>query len=454
MEKKIKKFTDIMRKENLQESVIDTFCAYYKKLSSGETGKIDRTMIDSPDEKDLLHYKNLKEENPALLQKLAIIKLNGGLGTGMGLNKAKSLLTVKDGLSFLDIIINQIISLRKKYNNNVPLIFMNSYNTGKDTLEKMNTYSDIFTQEFPFDFLQHKFPRIEKSELVPTEFENKNENWNPPGHGDIYLAMHNSGIIDKLINSGISYIFISNSDNLGAEADPKILTAFAENEYPFMMEVCTRTENDKKGGHLAKLKNGGFVLRETAQCPDEEVKEFQSTEIYKYFNTNNLWVNLHALKKNIEKTGRFDLSVIFNPKKVNGIEVIQLESAMGSAISVFRNSKAMLVPRSRFVPVKTSNELFLIRSDVFMLDEMYRLKKNPEALTIPTVELSNEYKFIDDFEKLAGKVPSLVKCKSLKVKGPIIFKNNVTVQGDVVADHKEYPVMQNCLLTSEKSSHN
>merc|ERR1711933_351902 len=143
-------------------------------------------------------------------------------------------------------------------------------------------------------------------------------------------------------------------DNLGATTDLKILTHFVQSGTPFMMEVAARTDADKKGGHLAtKKSDGGLTLRESAQCPEVDEKAFQDTSRYSYFNTNNLWVDLEKLKALFEKAGgAIPLPVMLNDKTVDprdkkSTKVIQLETAMGAAISAFQGAIALRIPRSR-----------------------------------------------------------------------------------------------------------
>lgn len=119
--------------------------------------------------------------------------------------------------------------------------------------------------------------------------------WCPPGHGDLYAALLGSGKLDALLEEGIKYMFVSNSDNLGATLDTQLLKYFADSGAPFMMECCERTANDKKGGHLAVRKaDSQLILREAAQCPDEDEDKFQDISTHKYFNTNNLWIDLEV----------------------------------------------------------------------------------------------------------------------------------------------------------------
>ena len=174
------------------------------------------------------------------------------------------------------------------------------------------------------------------------------------------------------------YMFVSNSDNLGATMDLKLLTWFASSKAPFAMECAQRTDADKKGGHLCKL-GSKLALRESAQCPDEDEKEFQNVGKYKYFNTNNLWVNLEALKATMDKNdGVLPLPVIKNGKTVDprdkkSTKVLQLETAMGAAIASFEGAGAILIPRSRFAPVKTTNDMLALMSDAYEVTDDYRM---------------------------------------------------------------------------------
>jgi UTP--glucose-1-phosphate uridylyltransferase len=243
----------------------------------------------------------------------------------------------------------------------------------------------------------------------------------------------NKNLLDILIDKGYDYIFVSNSDNLGAVVSPVILNKMIEDKIDFVMEVCIRTDNDKKGGHLASTKKGKLILRETAQCPDDEVEEFQDIKKYKYFNTNNLWINLHALKEKIkEHNGLLPLDLIINEKKVDGEAVYQLETAMGAAISLFDNSKAIIVPRDRFVPVKKNQDLLMLWSDVFSLNEMHVLEKK-KGQKEPIISLDDEfYGKIDLLQKACSNgIPSLKNCSSLQIKGNVKFGNNVVFRGNV-----------------------
>ena len=100
-------------------------------------------------------------------------------------------------------------------------------------------------------------------------------------------------MLEALLEQGFRYAFISNADNLGAKLDPRIVAHLADREIPFLMEVVEGTEADRKGGHIAQRRSDGqLVLRETAQTPPEDEASFRDFRHWRYYNTNNLWVDL------------------------------------------------------------------------------------------------------------------------------------------------------------------
>ena len=446
---KLEKFQKKIDSAGLDPIVKAAFSYYYQQVLQGSTGKLAEDKIRPPQAKNMVSYDDIKLKKPVDLHKLAVIKLNGGLGTSMGLDKAKTLLNVKGEYNFLDIIARQVLDLRKKSNCKIPLLFMHSFNTQADCLSYLERYPQLPLDEVPLDFLQNKFPKIRQDNLLPYEQSDDQKTWNPPGHGEIYMALAITKTLDKLLAAGIEYIFISNSDNLGSVVDEKILGYFAQEQLPFMMEVCKRTEMDKKGGHLAETKDGQLILRETAQCPESEKALFEDIKRYKYFNTNNLWVNLPALQAKLAANGNFlPLSLIINPKTVEGTEVYQLESAMGAAISIFSGSKAMVVQRDRFAPVKKTNDLLAIRSDAYELADDYHLKLAPGVDDAPLIKLDERYyKQVDDFEKRLGEaVPSLKNCTRLEVEGDLYFGKNVEVVGSVKYQAQQTEKIADCVL--------
>merc|ERR1711920_530072 len=278
-------------------------------------------------------------------------------------------------------------------------------------------------------------------DYTPAKWDAATENeWCPPGHGDLYAAMVGSGTLDKLLSTGKKYMFVSNSDNLGATMDLKILTHFVASGAPFMMEVAKRTDADKKGGHLGSLKaGGGLTLRESAQCPPEDEEAFQDTSKYSYFNTNNLWLDLEKLKEAIDKAGgALPLPVMLNEKTVDprdkkSTKVIQLETAMGAGISCFEGATALLIPRTRFAPVKKCDDLISLRSDAYVLTEDFRIELAPERKgEPPIVKLDDRYKFVDSMDTIIPNgVPSLKDCTKLTIEGEVEFSAGVILKGSV-----------------------
>ena len=241
-------------------------------------------------------------------------------------------------------------------------------------------------------------------------------------------------------------MFVSNSDNLGATLDLKILTHFATTDASFMMECCERTENDKKGGHLA-IRNSDkhLILRESAMCADEDEAAFQDITKHRFFNTNNLWIRLDKLKEIVDKFGGFiPLPMIKNsktvdPKDDSSQKVIQLETAMGAAIECFDGASAVIVPRTRFAPVKKCNDLLLLRSDAYVITEDFRPVLNPACGGVaPVINLdSKKYKLVGALEAATvDGVPSLVDCKRLTVKGVIRMGRSTRFVGDVSITNK------------------
>lgn len=449
MQDHIAELKSMMRQNGLDEIVIQTFINQYKKVQSGETGLIPEQSIRVPQSENLIDLNDLSNDSPSRLNKLVVVKLNGGLGTSMGLSKAKSLLPAKQGLSFLDIIALQIMELRKKSGMHTPLLFMNSFNTQADTLEKLAAFKELEVDGLPLDFLQNKFPKIKQIDLSPLDSDDEKQNWNPPGHGEIYTVLQISGILDLLLEKGYEYVFISNSDNLGAVVDNRILNYMAEANSPFLMEVCERTEMDKKGGHLAESFTGQLLLREVAQCPSDEIEAFQDIAKYKYFNTNNLWVNLIQLKKKLQDLDNLlILPLILNKKTVDGTEVYQFESAMGAAISSFTGSKAVVVERNRFIPVKKTNDLLAVWSDTYKLTPQYYLDLQNSYNCSPTINLDEAYfKTIDQLKERIMVVPSLKDCRELSVKGNIYFGDNVIIKGSVTLQSSEKKVIADKVLS-------
>lgn len=425
------------------EATINAFLVAVEKVAAGERGQISENTIEPVME--LPELESLPAAGGGageLLNQLAVIKLNGGLGTGMGLEKAKSLIKVKGEDTFLDFIAKQVLHLRAKSGApRLAFYLMDSFSTQADTLAYLKKYPTLAV-DGELDFLQSKVPKLDAKTLLPVAWPAASEmEWCPPGHGDLYPSLLGCGLLDKLLARGIKFLFVSNSDNLGATVDLRLLNYFAASGNSFLMEVATRTAADRKGGHLARRREDGrLLLRESAQCLSADETQFQDIARHRFFNTNNLWIRLDHLKTELEKRGGvLPLALITNSKTVDprdatSPKVIQIESAMGAAIECFAKTGAVVVPRSRFAPVKTTSDLLALRSDAYRLTEDYLLVLDESRHgQPPVIDLdSKHYKLLADFEAaFPHGAPSLVNCESLKVTGKKIFPTGLVLQGKV-----------------------
>jgi UTP--glucose-1-phosphate uridylyltransferase len=429
-----------MREAGLPEIAVETFARYERRLREGEGGMVPEADIDPL--ADVLPVDSLPAGDESALARAVVLKLNGGLGTSMGMTRAKSLLEVKDGLSFLDITVRQVLGLRERHGARIPLLLMNSFATRDDTLAALEPYAELAVDGLPLDFLQGRVPKLLADGYEPVSWPaDPGQEWAPPGHGEVFAALAASGLLAKLLERGYEYVFLSNSDNLGAVLEPRILGWFAAEGLPFASEVVDRTEGDKKGGHLARRRSDGrLLLRETAQVPEADQAAFEDVSVHRYFNCNNVWLNLRALERALtERDGVLELPMIVNRKTVDprdssSPEVLQLETAMGAAIGVFEGAGAVHSPRGRFVPVKKTNDLLVVRSDAYGLADDWTLAPAPSrGAEPPLVELdSDHYKLLGDFEeRFPAGPPSLAACERLSVEGDVRFGRDVTVRGSV-----------------------
>ena len=428
-----------MRDAGVAEQAITVFTHYYQSLEAGATGLIPEETIEPLTQIDSLADVEVSEEQAReALSKTVLIRLNGGLGTSMGLDRAKSLLPVRDGKTFLDLLVNQVLAARRRYGVSLPLILMNSFRTREDSLEVLAGHPEIQVDGLPLDFLQNREPKLRADDLTPVEWKADPElEWFPPGHGDIYTALLASGLLDALLDKGYRYAMTANSDNLGAAPSARIAGWFAASGAPYAPEMCRRTPADVKGGHLAVRKSDGrIILRDTAQTPADEMRFFTDQYRHPFFHTNNLWFDLEVLRDMlVARKGILGLPLIKNAKTVDpanssSTPVIQLETAMGAAVEAFEGATAIEVPRSRFLPVKTTNDLLLVRSDVYEIDDAGLLRMVPERAC--TVSLDPRYyKKIGDFEaRFPHGVPSIRGAESLTVEGDWTFGADVVVTGE------------------------
>lgn len=424
------------------EAAIAQFLRGLEIVNQGEDTSIPESSIDSAD-----HLPKISDidvtPDPSLLSRSVVIKLNGGLGTGMGLAGPKSLLEVREGQTFLSLIVRQLAELEKRHDGQGRLLLMNSFSTSKSTMDYL---AGVDGGSQVGEMLQSMVPKMLVDGGEPASWPaDESMEWCPPGHGDLYATLVGSGKLRELLDTGVRYAFISNSDNLGATLDPAMLTYFVASDAPMMMEVTQRTPADRKGGHLALRKSDGrLILRESAQCPDADADAFQDIDRHRYFNTNNLWLRLDVLERvMLDHGGLLPLPVMTNqktidPRDANSPHVVQLETAMGSAIECFDGATAIVVDRDRFAPVKTTNDLLGLRSDAYGIDSDGAVRLAPERNgNPPVIDLDSKwFKLMDGFsERFPGPVPSLIGCESFTVRGNLRVPEAVTINGAVVLSH-------------------
>ncbi|CAL5869235.1 uncharacterized protein PFLUO_LOCUS3463 [Penicillium psychrofluorescens] len=444
------------------EAEMDNFFALFRRFlndkAKGNSVNWDR--IAPPQPSQVVGYEDLgADASVEFLNKLAVVKLNGGLGTSMGCVGPKSVIEVREGMSFLDLSVRQIEHLNRTFNVNVPFVLMNSFNTDQDTQSIIKKYEghnvDIIT------FNQSRYPRIVKDSLLPApkSFDAPLQDWYPPGHGDVFESLYNSGTLDKLIARGIEYIFLSNADNLGAVVDLRILQHMADSQSEYIMELTDKTKADVKGGTIIDY-DGKVRLLEIAQVPKEHVNEFKSIKKFKYFNTNNIWLNVRAIKRVVEENS-LEMEIIANEKSIPADKkgeadqaIYQLETAVGAAIRHFKNAHGVNVPRRRFLPVKTCSDLMVVKSDLYRL-EHGQLVMDPNRFGgVPVIKLGSDFKKVSDFQKRIASIPRIVELDHLTITGAVNLGRNVTLKGTVIIvategstiDIPPGSVLENCVV--------
>lgn len=423
----------------MADTELTGFLELYGRYMTGRSKKaqINWELIEQPSENMLQRYDSLapvdRSQTTSLLSKLAVLKLNGGLGTSMGCKGPKSVIEVRGDTTFLDLIVQQIEGLNKNYPGaDVPLLLMNSFNTDAETEKIIRKYQH--TNVTITTFQQSRYPRIIKESLepMPTTHEGyAHPDWYPPGHGDFFQSIYNSGLVDTLLAAGKEYIFVSNVDNLGATVDLTILKNIVDREVEYCMELTDKTRADIKGGTIISY-DGKVSLLEVAQVPSQHIEEFKSVTKFKVFNTNNIWVSLRAIKRIMQEKA-MKLDIIVNNKEVEGQKVIQLETAIGAAIAYFDNACGVNVPRSRFLPVKSTSDLLLIQSNLYSL-KSGSLVMNPQRMfmSTPVIKLGKEFKKVGNYLDRFGSIPDILELDHLTVSGDVSFGANTTLKGTVI----------------------
>ncbi|KAK0096308.1 hypothetical protein PV326_005858 [Microctonus aethiopoides] len=431
---------------NLRERInreFNGFTKLFQRFLQDQGPSVVWEQIEKLPQDSIRDYDSLQEpsneEIRSMLNKLIVVKLNGGLGTSMGCHGPKSSITVRNDFTFLDLTVQQIEHLNKAYNVSVPLVLMNSFNTEDETQRIIRKYKGINVVVKTFN--QSCFPRINRESLLPMpkncDVDKDIEAWYPPGHGDFYRSFQNSGLLEEFLKEGRDYCFISNIDNLGATVDNKILKLLFETtggvSHEFIMEVTDKTKADVKGGTLIQYE-GKLRLLEIAQVPKEHVDDFKSVKTFKFFNTNNLWARLSAIQRILtEET--LDMEIIVNPKvSPSGINIIQLETAVGAAMKSFERSIGIHVPRSRFLPVKKTSDLLLVKSNLYDLKNGSLIMSPKRMFPVtPLIKLGdNHFSKVEEFLRRFANIPDLLELDHLTVSGDVTFGRDVSLRGTVI----------------------
>ena len=429
-----------MRADGQTPEAVRAFAHAYERVDAGESAVIRSSQLEPAT--DVPSFDELPDADPReALEHVVSIKLNGGLATTMGLRHPKSLVEAREGLSFLDIIAGQTVALRRLYDIRLPLVLMDSEATDAETMRALAGHPEL-DAGVPLTFMQSMVPKLLADSLDPVSWPAAPRlEWNPPGHGDVYGALKGSGVLAALLEAGFRYAMISNIDNLGARVEPRIAAHLVAAEIPFLMETVIGTEAERKGGHLARRRSDGrLTLRETAQIAPEDEGSFGDYRYWRYYNTNNLWLDLRALDAVLESTGGvMELPLIVNrktvdPRDASSPAVVQLESAMGAAIQSFPGAQLLCVPRTRFVPVKTTNDLLVLRSDAYRLTDVLTVEPaTSRDGRLPFVDLDKRfYRVIDQFDsRFPDGPPSLREAERLVIEGDVTFGAGVVVRGAV-----------------------
>lgn len=445
-ESALRLFRQYMETADVPEAAIRAFGDMYRAYRRGEDGLIPWAQISSLAPADIVRLEDLKaaelEEGRAALPKVAWIVLNGGLGTSMRMERAKSLVPVRGEDTFLDLLAEHVGLLRTRWGIEFPVLLMNSFATQKDTLSSraanLLRIRGAERRDLPLDFLQHRFPRIREADGLPPRGSEGQPSWAPPGHGDLYLALRTSGAIEALIEHGIYWAYVSNVDNLGATLHPGILGLMVTRGFEFLMEVTAKTAADVKGGTLIR-RGDRVALLEIAQVEESHREDFQRVEKFPFFNTNSLWLDLRAVHRRLSD-GSLTLPLIVNRKSLDGVPIVQFETAMGAAVEAFSPAGGVLVSRSRFAPVKTTEDLLVRRSDAFTKGEDAPLVPNPNrdpSLAPPVVRLDRRfYSSVEELDLRIPIPPSLLRAVSLEVVGDVRFGREVSILGSVRIENR------------------
>lgn len=284
---------------------------------------------------------------------VAICVLAGGMATRMG-GVVKSLLAVHEGHTFLDLRLAERTAIGQKHGAAPPLWLMTSEPTDGPITEALAARGLASDPEVA------TFEQLVSLRLTP-EGDLFTEDGEPSvyatGHGDLPDALKRSGLLASFVAKGGRYVWISNIDNLGARVDTTILGQHILDDRALTVDVVDKAPGDKGGGPV--LLDGEPIIAEHFRLP----KGFDADAV-PVFNTNTFLVDAKRL---------LELEMVWTyvevEKKVGGAgeprTAVQFERLLGEITvgirptfqHVSRDTEGKAAVRSRFLPVKTHEDL-------------------------------------------------------------------------------------------------
>ncbi|XP_011011034.1 PREDICTED: probable UTP--glucose-1-phosphate uridylyltransferase 2 isoform X2 [Populus euphratica] len=366
----------------------------------------------APASNDIAEIKNL-------LDKIVVVKFNDTLGTALGFNGPKSLIGIRDGLTSLDLIVNQIQSLNLTYGCHIPLVLMNTIRTHDDSLKALEKYSTSNVDILPLSQGEHPQKKSSSGQSSADELY-------PSDHAAAFLSlMKSSGTLDVLLSQGKEYVHVVSSDNVAAAVDPRIMSHLSQNNIEYCMEVTPTTSYLSKS-KMASQQQGKFELAEIARALPKD-----STEKFKFIDTRSLWVNLKAIRRLVD-TNALKIENLSISKEVEGDQMVLQETAAGSTIQLFDKAISVNVPQFRVVQLNATSDLLLLQSDLYSTSEGVLVRNTAQANPAnPCIELGPEFEKVSDFQCRFKSIPSIVGLDSLKVAGDVWFGADVVLKGRV-----------------------
>lgn len=324
-----------------------------------------------------------------LLEKLVIVKFNGSLGTRIGFSGPKCTMEIGGGLTCLDLIINQIEDLNAKYGCNIPLLLLNAGSAHRGVLKFLEKHPNKNIHCVPQSSLH-----LDSFSNSSAKGQDNEDEMNSFNLAEVVLPLVNSGKLGELSSQGKEFILMLGSDNLAQVVDLKILYHMMENDIGFCLEVMPKSSE----------------IEESKQSQNEEDTPIPTTKKnWKFVDT--VWMGIQSIENILEgRAAEENLTIS----------------------KLFDNHFSLSVPKSRYLPVEATSDLFLLQSDLYTLSEgtvtRNTARENP---TDPSIELGPLFKTVNDFQERFKSIPSIIGLDSLKVAGDVSFGTGITLKGKV-----------------------